>query len=65
MKKIVAIVAVASALAPGVAYAADQQAQSRIERLEEIIVTAPKTAPADDKIDEKTAALLVEIKASK
>lgn len=68
MKKLMTGAFVASALAPvlvsGAAMAADQQAQARLERLEEIVVTAEKAEPADYKVDAATAALLAEIEAA-
>jgi hypothetical protein len=65
MKKLMTGLLMASALTPVAALAADQLAQSRLERLEEIVVTAEKAKPADYKVDKATAALLAEIEAAK
>jgi hypothetical protein len=65
MKTTVATLAVAALLLPGVALAQGGKDEVRLAKLEEIVVTAAKSAPKDLKTDAKTAAMLAEIEKAK
>ena len=66
MKKMLIVAIVAAVAAPSIAMAqGDKNAEVRLAKLEEIVVTAEKHQPADFTVDAKTAALLAEIEAAK